>query len=251
MPVIKSIHAAPIEAQATVLDLGDLQRQADAIVAGAAADAERILAEARGRADEIVARASETGRAEGHAEGLERGTAEGREAGRAEALAARSAEIDELLKGWTAALDWFDGEREEMLVAARADVLEFAFALARKIVFRAAATDPTVIEDQLAAALAHLTRPTGLHVRVHPDDRDRAALVLPGLVERLGAHGHVRLEDDDTITRGGCRIGTERGGVDATLERQLERIAETLLPADHALGAAPAPDDTSPESDAS
>jgi flagellar biosynthesis/type III secretory pathway protein FliH len=38
------------------------------------------------------------------------------------------------------------------------------------------------------------------------------------------------LRDDPLVERGGCVLSTGKGVIDATLEKQIERIADVLLP---------------------
>ena len=37
-------------------------------------------------------------------------------------------------------------------------------------------------------------------------------------------------DEDAAVGRGGCRVRTTHGSIDATLETQLERVVHTLLP---------------------
>ena len=53
--------------------------------------------------------------------------------------------------------------------------------------------------------------------------------MLTDLVERIGQCTHAELRDDPSIGRGGCVISTGRGRIDATIDRQLERISQALL----------------------
>jgi hypothetical protein len=140
-----------------------------------------------------------------------------------------------------------------MLFAAREDVVALATAIAEKVIFRAIAADPTIIEDQLAEALALLVRPTSVVVAIHPDDRAVVEAVLPELCERLPQCEHVRLVEQDELARGGCIVRTQGGQIDASIEQQITRIAATLVPlpgeptADAGADVNPAPDAVAPE----
>jgi flagellar assembly protein FliH len=61
-------------------------------------------------------------------------------------------------------------------------------------------------------------------VRLHPDDH---ALVEEGAAEAIAARG-ARLIADASISRGGCRIDSDIGGVDATIEERWRRAAAAL-----------------------
>ncbi|MHC4446441.1 MAG: FliH/SctL family protein, partial [Planctomycetota bacterium] len=131
---------------------------------------------------------------------------------------------------WTAALNQWEADRGEMLLAAREDVVRFAVTVARKVVMRIVKADSTVIEDQLAEALALLSRPSTIVVSVHPNDRPIVEAVLPRVVSRLQQCEQASVRDDETLTPGGCVVATAGGRIDAAIETQLDRIARTLVP---------------------
>lgn len=154
----------------------------------------------------------------------------GFESGRAEAIQQFTDKLEQLTVRWSDSLDQWNRERQRMLDEAREDVIRFAFELGRKVVHRLAAGDPTVIQDQLRESLAILTRPSALSISVHPRDRELAEQVLPQLIAAIGGSAHASLRDDTSIDRGGCVIVTESGRIDSTIQKQLERIAEALVP---------------------
>ncbi len=230
MALIKNVHADRLAKQAVVLDLGDLGRQADRILGDARQGAERITAAARAEAQKLIDSAADRG----YEQGLDRGLQEGREAGeregRARAVQKFEPQLEQLINAWTAALERWETDRGEMLLAAREDVVRFAVAAARKVVMRVVKADSTVIEDQLAEALALLSRPTTIVVSVHPNDRPIVEAVLPRLVSRFQQCEQASVRDDETLTPGGCVVATAGGRIDATIETQLDRIARTLVP---------------------
>lgn len=230
MALIKSANSSRLVKDAVVLDMGALDRQADRILIAAGAQADQILAEARAEARRLTDGAD----ARGHAEGHERGLAEGRQAGRteghAEAIEQTSAEIQQLTESWRVALETWERNREAMQQEACEDVLRFAFMLAERIVHRVIQHDPAIVKDQLRTALTQVGRPTEVTIVVHPDDRPTVQEVLPELSGRLTDCKHVELRDDATLDRGGCRVKTRGGAVDASIRTQLNRIADALLP---------------------
>ncbi|MCZ6543679.1 MAG: hypothetical protein O6768_08445, partial [Planctomycetota bacterium] len=77
MALIKNTEAAGFVRQGVVLDLGDLNRQAERVLEQARAEAQRIVEHSQAEAQELVAQAAQRG----HAEGKEQGLTEGREQG--------------------------------------------------------------------------------------------------------------------------------------------------------------------------
>lgn len=243
MALIKQSNARDIARDAIVLDLGDLQRQASAIVAEARAQAAAMSVQARAERDRIVSGAAEAGRAKGE----ETGRAEGYKIGLAEGRAAAISEYKERLgkieAGWAAALAGFSSDRDEMFVSCQRDVLRLAVGIAERVTKRTIQGDPTVAIAQLEAVLGMIVRPTELVVRIHPEDRALIADALPRLASEFSLARHIELVDDPTIDPGSCVAGMRGHGagatgsgsfspgeIDASVRTQLDRIVEALLP---------------------
>ena len=231
MALIKHAKAERMVKSAIVLDLGDLQLQADRIIDQARQQAEPIVSEAEQRAARIDAIAGEKGHADGQAQGFHEGRAQGRQEGRAEVISELKPRLNEIADRWSAALEQWETDRKEMFLSARSDVLRFALAMAEKVVGRIIEVDPSVIERQLAEALLLISRPTSVVVTINPEDRSVVQMVLDEPLARIGLCEHVQLREDPFLTRGGCLVTTAGGSIDASIETQVRRIAEALLPA--------------------
>ncbi len=213
---------------AVTLDLGDLHAQAEAIMARARAKAQAAVDHGLAQRQRLIDGAAEIGHKQGydagHAEGLE----QGRAVGAAEARAAGAARMEQLNKAWGAALATFEQQRAAMVSEAKQDVLALALLLTRIVVKRAIKADPTLVVDQAAAAAAAAARSTRLVLCVHPEDEAMVRDALP-LVSQ-GRSEHVELRADAGVSRGSCVAQTAGGGaVDASIETQLDRIAEALV----------------------
>lgn len=231
MAIIKNTQVDRLLKEAIVLDLGDLKRQAESILAHANAEAETLLEHARQEARRLVSEAD----GKGHAEGFERGLKEGRETGcekaRAESLDSFQDRNATLLENWSEALLCWEHDRQAMLLEAKEDVLTFAFKVAEKIVYRIIQQDAGVVTDQVRGALELLGQPTAVRICVHSEDVETLDEILPQLKETLSTCRHVELAVDENVSRGGCIVRMVGGRIDARIETQLQRIAETLLPA--------------------
>lgn len=231
MTIIKNRQADRLIHDAVVLDLGDLKRQADAIITDAKRHAERIIADGRAEAKGLSDGAADKGYDAGFQRGLDEGREQGRKEGRAEAIETHREQFEQLGGAWSSALESWEQQRRDMLLAAREDVLEFAITMARKIVHRVAARDPEVVRDQLAAALDRLSRPSAVTVTIHPRDRGLLEPMVPDLLDQFQKCREIVLKEDERIEPGGCVVTTAAGEIDAQLDTQIERIAEALLPA--------------------
>jgi len=242
MAMIKSSESGLRARGAAVFDLGDLQREAQSLRGAALADSERIMREARLDAARVRQEAEASGYQEGLARGREEGLTRGAEEGRSAAFGETLERLQALASGWVAALDRWEADRAAMLTAARDDVIALALAIARRVTHRAIRCDPSVIARQLGEALALVCRPTAATVRVHPEDRPALEAALPALLARFQQCSDAALVDDPEIARGGCVVTTTGGAIDATVNRQLDRLAEALLPDGGASRCEPADD---------
>ncbi len=232
MAVIRQSQAHRIVQDAIVLDLGDLTRQGEQVRALAKEQADAILAKAQADRQRLLASGKDEGFAKGHAEGLAKGLEEGRKQGHDAALAERRQALDALLAGWSAAVEAFERDRDRLLQEARADVLRLAVMMGERITRRTVEVDPHVITAQLEAVLALLSQPTRLTISINPDDEALARESLPTLLARLSAAHHVDLRPDPALPRGSCTASTQGGGrIDASIPTQLDRMVAALLPA--------------------
>ena len=235
MALIRQRDADRIARDAIVLDLGDLRRQGEDLVAQARAKAAVILQEAQREREALV----RTGHAEGFARGLQEGRTEGHsrglEAGTSEAHGARKAELARIEAGWTAALSGFLGEREGLMASAREDLLRLAIEIARRATTRLLVSDPRVTGDLMSEAIASAARATRLVVCVHPDDELICRAVLPALMATFPECEHAEIRPDGALARGSVVVRTPAGGeVDASVSTRLDRIARALVPASDA-----------------
>jgi flagellar assembly protein FliH len=211
-------------------DMGDLRKQAECVLQEARAEAQRIMDEARSRAQALVAESEPRGYAEGKQRGLGEGHEEGRRRGHEEAITELQSQLEQLIPAWTEALESFEAQRKDLLLAAREDVLELALTMGGKITHRVIETAPEVVTAQVAEALGLVAEASAVTVSVNPNDRKLVEKVLGEIVEKIGICTHVELREDEQVSRGGCVLATGKGRIDATVDRQIERIVETLLP---------------------
>lgn len=241
MAVIKAAQLGAMAREAIVLDLGDIGAQAEKILNAAHRKAEVHLAQAQAQArtlqEEAAAlrqTAEQHGWEAGHAEGYERGMAEGLEAGRAaghaEALQQTREQVTALVAGFQQVAEALDQRRQELERVARPAVMDLALRLAEKVVHRTLQVDPAIVQDQVEAALRCVLQAQEVFIQFHPEDRPLLEEVMSDLLSQFRHLGHLHLEEDLSVTRGGCRLRIDQGAVDATIEKQLERLVEAVNP---------------------
>lgn len=230
MAMIRKEHAQAISRGAIVLDLGDLQRQGDAIIEQAKRKADEIIKSAKRQRERLLEGAANYGRTEGFAQGKIDGMNEGRAEGKAEAIAQWAPTLAELTDRWTEALSNFESERILLQNQAIDSVLDFATVFAQRVTKRAIELDPEAACAQLDAAMGMLLHPTRVVIVVHPDDHEVIDAALPALLEKFDEIQHAELLTDEALTHGSCVIRSGAEEIDADVQRQIDRLVDAVLP---------------------
>lgn len=153
------------------------------------------------------------GRIQGHAKGLEEGRREAAEEMKTN-LAAATAPLAALIANADEALRQLDEDVAEHLV-------DLALAVGRQLAREALDTEPgevlNIVRDLLHSDLLLSGKP---RLWLHPDD---LLLVREHLGEELVATGWL-LQPDEVMTRGGCRLSSSSGEVDASWEARWQSI---------------------------
>lgn len=118
-------------------------------------------------------------------------------------------------------------ERGRLLSDLRPEIVQLALAIAHEVIGYEAAVDRRVIEHALRGALERLNSAARVVAHLHPADLAELQSLSP---EALGCVDDQVLElvADLHIERGGCRLESDRGAVEATLEVQLRLLREAL-----------------------
>lgn len=207
----------------------DLEAQASAILRRANSEAQQILSDAR----RLAAKERDAVHAQARAQGLEQGRGEGQQQAsrQAAATALRDAkqELDRLLHALRGGLAEYERRRNDLLAAAESELIRLALAIARRVCKRAAAQDTAVAAANMQALLQLVQHEHDVLVHVSPPELDRLKEIAGEFVQGAGELRHVRVEADSALARGDCVLVTRTGTVDASLDVQLDRIAEALV----------------------
>jgi flagellar assembly protein FliH len=153
-----------------------------------------------------------------------------------------AAQMSAQLGTLVAAFDAAFGELESQIADA---VAASATALARQVVRSELATRPELVAGVAAHAVEAVLL-SARHIRVHVNAED-LSLVQQGAADALAAR-NARLVADAGVARGGCRIESDLGRIDATIETRWAQAAAALGQADSGIvitrDVRPAGDDT-------
>jgi flagellar biosynthesis/type III secretory pathway protein FliH len=186
----------------------EAREKADAMLAKARVQAEEMVTKARQEADSIRTNAREQGELDAKREALER------------------------LRGLISLLE----ERCRSLAEARADflksnlpgIIDFACALAGKILICEMRTRPDAVARRAQALLDRMPPGTPVTLSVSPDDLD----VIERYLQETGTRADSiipSLRSDPSIASGGMRLESDSGLIDARLLEALEGLGELLV----------------------
>ncbi len=147
---------------------------------------------------------------------------EGFQAGSEAAEKAARAGYQQALSGLRGAATAFEQARPALLAESQGELVELAFAIAKRVLRREIGVDPKAAR---AIASACLTEAGGAAVKriwVHPAD---VGSVREGVGEGIEVVG------DEALERGGAVVETERGRLDGSIDAQLDEIAKGLADA--------------------
>lgn len=205
--------------------LRDLQKRVEEGNAEIAKYRQDAIAEAQ----KLFEKKNKEGYEAGYREGLKTGAEEAKANHRKEVekeVAARMASLQAALEQTVARLvearDQWQGEWERL-------GLELACAIAEKVVKAAVARPNDAALANLLQVLSLVGKVPTVTVHLNPADLDSLEHNRSGWSTATRAIGEIKLVADPQMTAGGCRINTEFGSIDASIEKQLERIRDELL----------------------
>lgn len=228
MVLLKAAEFAESKDKKQSFNLKDVEVEARAIIAGAQREAREIVAKSRVDVDAAIATARDEGYKQGYKEGVEQGQADGHRQALQEAKDGFEKETSEVVKALTATLTCFDQNKDELLWRAEQGAVVLAIGIAEKIVKRAICSGPQVAAENVKAALVLLGKTTDVVIQLNPEElRHISEMSCDELA--IGHYGNIRFEPNETVQRGGCKLRTEQGEIDAQIETQIARIAEELV----------------------
>ena len=174
-------------------------------------EARRIVEAAQARARDIVEEAQQAAadlRRQAHEEGWAEGLAE-----------------------WQARVLEVAGEARRAVEEARPQLVALALRVAEKILRRRLDEQPDAIVPMVEEALEAARGYRGGHlvVRVNPADAPALEGFRQRLLERDGRWKSLEIAAIEGMARGGCRIETDFGTIDASVETQLAAMVQLLL----------------------
>jgi flagellar assembly protein FliH len=107
-------------------------------------------------------------------------------------------------------------------------LVNMVLAISQKVIKSALESDKEVVVRTVNDALCHLIDKEQITVRVNSQDFQLMKQFEPQLLETFTDIRQITIAEDASVGRGGCIIETLQGTIDATIEKQYERIRELM-----------------------
>jgi len=106
------------------------------------------------------------------------------------------------------------------------ELVRLTLSIAAQVIRRELRTDPDQIAAVIKAARRALAEVTGrLKIGLHPDD----AVLIRSMYGQNNELDGIEIEEDISLTPGGCTLSTQTSFVDARLETRIGKLAAQLL----------------------
>lgn len=119
-------------------------------------------------------------------------------------------------------------KKEVMLNEMKEKIVEIAIATAKKIIKKEIKEDSETIVRVVREALKRIRHAQKITIKVNPQDWMKLKEVQPELLSSSLREGSIYIEKDEAIARGGSLVETDKGIIDARIERQIDEVDKAL-----------------------
>lgn len=130
-----------------------------------------------------------------------------------------------MLRQLTQTLEELTALRTQMIRQTERQMVQLALAVARRVVHREVSLDHDLLIAMARVALDRLGESAQVTVRLHPDDYDATGAAR--VANPIGTN--VTVMADPRVARGGCRVESDLGTLDAGVDAQIQELARALL----------------------
>ncbi len=156
-------------------------------------------------------------------EELENITRESYQKGWDEALEKSRDDVSLISQSMNKAIDDLKQERDDFWGRCEEGIIKLAFAIAKKAIYEdISQSNGKIIEKVVSDAIGRVKDKNILSVYVNPDDAEKLKAMDTSGSSKAGET--YEIVNDDKISRGGCKVVTDCGGVDAMVETRWNEI---------------------------
>ncbi|HKL25008.1 MAG TPA: flagellar assembly protein FliH [Desulfuromonadales bacterium] len=157
-----------------------------------------------------------------------RETEEAYSRGRSDGRAESEENLGKTANALAKALEEISRLRESLLKNSTQDMLNLILVIAKQVLQTELALNSNVILETIENALQVALRADRYHILVNEADLATVEEAKPLFLARINGLKNISFSAMPDISRGGCKVESEFGEVDATIESQFEVIRNTL-----------------------
>lgn len=204
------------------------EEEANQIIIRAGKQADELIHDAKQKAQAIFQEAHEKGYKVGYEEGHKEGHAQGYEKGLEEGRAIGKEEYDNLIQRANSVKEEYEKMRNMLYQSCEQDMVRLAIDIARKIIDTRMEEDENTYLKIAEKALSEVKGQKGIQLRCSSQDYPIAVANKEYLLSRLDGVSDINIIEDMFLSKGSCIIDTEAGGIDGSLDTQVEKIKDAF-----------------------
>jgi len=191
-----------------------IQQQMSELVDKARSEAEGIVQKAHVEAADVKEEAFQSGY----------------EAGQEAAVKEMEEKVDSISKAFKKGLQDIASIKDSILSQAEDDIVQLTVAIAEKLVCKELEQHPDTIVAIVKEVIKSVRNEEKITIKVHPDDYTILEQYMGELMEQTGGivETPLKLDEDPTLTSGGCIVETDTNLIDMSIESRMESILEAV-----------------------
>ncbi len=154
-------------------------------------------------------------------------------AGEKDGLQAGEKKTQVLATELSAVIESLAGLRPDLVARYEAELVDLVLAICHKIIYCEVSLDSRVIHETVRQVLEDAPGGQPITLRLHPGDMETVDILKSRYGVSATDMNRVSLVADTSVSRGGCRLETPHGNMDATIETRFNHVYEVLK---HAVG---------------
>lgn len=148
--------------------------------------------------------------------------------GQRDALENAAQKLESAAKTLATTLSEVSRLRTTLAENSRQDMLRLVMVIAEQVIHREVSVNPEVVVKVIEEALKASVRADHYRIKINPADVATVNEQKPLFLASISGLKNLMIEADPSVAAGGCRIESDLGEVDATLETQLDAIRQAL-----------------------
>ena len=139
-----------------------------------------------------------------------------------------SKRADSVIDSLNQILAQLENVRQEIYHEIEKEVAQLALSIARKIVCHEVKTTQETVTCVAREALSRVNNPAKIKIKLNPDDLQFIKDTRFQFSRFLRNVDNIDFEAEESIQSGGCLVETDRGDIDARIEKQFQAIEESF-----------------------